>query len=164
VAEFTKALAGLSIGKISEPVKTQFGYHIIEVTNQRISAEGQAIELLAALKADPSRFSELAKQQSEDARTAVKGGDLGWVIPYQLDEPLNTAIFDLSEPNQISELVKSTSGYYIFRVIQSSDLRWVAKEQLDSVRATGFTRWLGSIRAKRQIWIDPAFAPAPATG
>lgn len=164
VAEFSKALARLSIGKISEPVKTQFGYHIIEVTNQRISAEGQAIELLAALKADPSRFSELAKQQSEDAVTAVKGGDLGWVIPYQLDEPLNAAIFDLSEPNQISELVKSTSGYYIFKLVQSSDLRWVAKPQLDSVRATGFTRWLGSLRAQRQVWIDPAFAPAPATG
>ena len=164
VAEFTKALAGLSIGKVSEPVKTQFGYHIIEVTNQRISAEGQAIELVAALKADPSRFSELAKQQSEDASTASKGGDLGWVIPFQFEEPRNTAIFDLSKPNQVSELVKSASGYYIFKLIDSSELRWVAKPQLDSVRATGFPRWLGSIRAERQIWIDPAFAPSPATG
>ena len=164
VAEFTTAIAGLTMGEMSEPVKTQFGYHVIQVTDQRTSAEEQATNLLATLKTDPSKFSELAKQQSEDASTVAKGGDLGWVIPYQLEEPRNTAVFGLTEPNQISDLVTSASGYYIFKLIDSADLRWVPKAQLDAVRGTGFARWLDAIRADRQIWIDPAYAPSTATG
>ncbi len=164
VAEFTQAIASLTIGEMSEPVKSEFGYHVIQVTDQRISAEEQATTLLATLKEDPSKFSELAKQQSEDASTVAKGGDLGWVIPYQLEEPRNTAVFGLTEPNQISDLLTSASGYYIFKLIDSADLRWVPKAQLDAVRGTGFTLWLDAIRADRQIWIDPAYAPSTATG
>ncbi len=164
VAEFTKAVAGLSVGEISEPVKTQFGYHVIQVTDQRISAKALATDLLATLKKDPSKFAELAKTQSEDATTAATGGDLGWVIPYQLEEPRNTAVFALTEPNQISNLVTSASGYYIIKLIATADLRWVPQSQLDSVRGIGFSRWLDSIRADRQVWIDPAYAASTAAG
>jgi len=164
VAEFTQAVAGLKVGEISEPVKTQYGYHIIQVTDQRISAEAQATSLLATLKKDPSKFAELAKTQSEDAPSAATGGDLGWVIRYQLEEPRNAAVFALTKPNQISELVRSTSGYYIFKLTDSSDLRFVPQSQLDSVRGIGFSRWLDSLRAERQVWIDPAYARSTATG
>lgn len=164
VAEFTKAIAGLTLNELSEPVKTQFGYHIIQVTDQRTSAQEEATSLLATLKKDPTRFTELATQQSEDASTVAKGGDLGWLIPYQLEEPRNTAVFALTKPNQIGELVKSASGYYIFKLIDSAELRFVPQAQLDSVRGTGFTRWLDALRADRQIWIDPAYAPPTATG
>ncbi len=164
VAEFTKAIAGLTVGAISEPVKTEFGYHIIEVTDQRTSAQGQATDLLATLRKDPSKFTELARQQSEDASTVATGGDLGWVIPYELDEPRNTAVFALTEPNQISDLVTSSTGYYIFKLIDSAELRWVPTAQLDSVRSSGFAQWLDAIRADRQVWIDPAYASSTATG
>jgi len=164
VAEFTKAVAGLTVGEVSEPVKTAFGYHIIQVTDERTSAEEEATNLLATLKKDPSKFTELAKTQSEDASTVAKGGDLGWVIPYQLDEPRNSAVFALTEPNQISDLIRSASGFYIFKLTAKSDLAWVPQAQLDSVRGTGFTRWLDSIKATRTVWIDPAYAASAASG
>jgi len=164
VAEFTKAVNALTVGQISQPVKTQFGYHIIQVTDLRASAQGEATDLLAQLKKDPSKFTELAKKDSEDSVTSASGGDLGWVIPYQLEEPRNSAVFALTKPNQISDLVTSSSGYYIFKLTDSSDLRFVPQSQLDTVRGTGFTRWLDAIRAKRQVWIDPAYAPATTTG
>ncbi len=35
VPEFEKAAFGSSVNQVSEPVKTQFGYHLIKVTEQR---------------------------------------------------------------------------------------------------------------------------------
>ncbi len=35
VKEFEDAAFSLDVGKISEPVKTQFGYHIIKITDKR---------------------------------------------------------------------------------------------------------------------------------
>lgn len=35
VPEFEQAAFGSSVNQVSEPVKTQFGYHLIKVTEQR---------------------------------------------------------------------------------------------------------------------------------
>ncbi len=44
VPEFEAAIATLGVGEISEPVKTDFGYHVIQVTDQRASALDFATE------------------------------------------------------------------------------------------------------------------------
>ena len=164
VAEFQDAIAGLSLNEISKPVKTQFGYHIIEVIDQRITAEDQATRLLDAVKKDPASFEKLAREQSEDASTASEGGDLGWVIPYQLESFRNDAGFAMTEPNQISELIRTSTGYYILKLIESKTLAWVATDTIKAVRGSGFNRWVEELRATHGVWVDPAYLAAPATG
>jgi parvulin-like peptidyl-prolyl isomerase len=164
VPEFKAAIAELSVGEISEPVKTQFGYHVIQVTATRITAAVQADDLVKTLRADPDQFAKLAKEQSDDSNSAAKGGDLGWVIPYQFDRDQIDAIFNLTEPDQISDPVETSAGIYIYKLEATATLRWVPTEQLATVRQTGFDRWLTEIRDRAATWTDPQFVAAPTTG
>lgn len=164
VPEFKAAIAALDIGELSQPVKTQFGYHVIQITARRTTAGDQAATLVATLRDDPDQFAELAREQSEDASTSSEGGDLGWVIPYQLEKERSDAIFALTDPDQISDPVETPSGFYIFKLIASSELRWVPTKDLEQVRQSGFNRWVTEIRDGAGTWVDPQFEAAPATG
>jgi parvulin-like peptidyl-prolyl isomerase len=160
VPEFKTAIARLKVGEVSQPVKTQFGYHIIEVTADRITAAVQADGLVATLREHPDQFAKLARDQSEDAASAAKGGDLGWVIPYQLDKPQMDAIFELSEPDQVSDPITTPTGIYIFKLLATAELRWVPTAQLESVRESGYDRWLSEVRDRAGTWTDPQFIAA----
>ena len=164
VPEFKAAIAKLTVGELSEPVKTQFGYHVIEVTAERITIAVQADQMVTTLRAHPDQFAQMAKDQSEDATSAAKGGDLGWVIPYQFEKERMDAIFKLTKPDEISDPITTASGTYIFKLLAPSELRWVPTEQLASVRQTGFDRWLSEVRDRAATWTDPQFVAAPSTG
>jgi parvulin-like peptidyl-prolyl isomerase len=162
VPEFKTGIAALTVGEISQPVKTQFGYHIIEITGTRTTPGDQANQLVTTLRQHPDQFAQLAKEQSEDPSTASNGGDLGWVIHYQLEKSRSDAIFAMTKPDQISDPVQTTSGFYVFKLIDSSPFRWVPALQLADVRQSGFNRWLTEIRDGASTWVDPQFAAAPA--
>ncbi|MDA0238255.1 MAG: peptidylprolyl isomerase [Proteobacteria bacterium] len=51
VPEFEQALARLAIGEVSEPVRTQFGYHLIEVLDRRDSDVSEARQIEVARQA-----------------------------------------------------------------------------------------------------------------
>jgi parvulin-like peptidyl-prolyl isomerase len=162
VPEFEAAIAKLKVGEISEPVRTQFGYHVIEVTGERITVDVEADDIVARLREHPEQFAQTARDLSEDPTSAAEGGDLGWVIPYQFERERIDAIFDLTTPDQISDPLKTDAGIYIFKLLATSDLRWVSPKQLASVRQSGFTLWLGEIRDGADTWTDPQFVAAPA--
>ena len=62
-------------------------------------------------------FDLLAKQYSVDAATAVKGGDMGWVISTELVPQFSTVMDKLTE-GQISEPVKTPFGWHIMMVLE----------------------------------------------
>ena len=163
VPEFKAAINTLTVDEVSEPVKTQFGYHIIEITGTRTTAGDQANQLVTTLREHPDQFAQLAKEQSEDASSAPNGGDLGWVIPYQYEKERMDAIFALTKVGEISDPVETDSGFYIFKLLGIAELRWVPTRQLTSVRQGGFDRWLTEIRDTATTWTDPQFVAAPPT-
>ncbi|MSO98329.1 MAG: hypothetical protein EXR11_08945 [Rhodospirillaceae bacterium] len=56
-------------------------------------------------------FPALAQQFSQSPTAAV-GGDLGWVLQGELEDELDRAVAAM-EPNEISEPIRSSTGYHI---------------------------------------------------
>ena len=75
----------------------------------------KADELYNKAKADINSFAALAKDNSDDAASAVKGGDLGFFAAAEMVPEFSTAAFKL-RPNTISPVVKSQYGYHIILV------------------------------------------------
>ncbi len=58
-----------------------------------------------------AKFGALAREFSQST-TAGKGGDLGWITDAELDEEL-AATISIMQPGQISQPVRSLTGYHI---------------------------------------------------
>lgn len=83
--------------------------------SEKADARKKAEDLLAQLKADPSRFAELAKANSQDPGSAQKGGDLGYFTRGKMVKPFNDAVFGMKK-GDISDLVQTDFGYHIITV------------------------------------------------
>ena len=163
VPEFAAAVGALRVGELSEPVKTDFGYHLIQITDTRTSAIAQADEIVQKARQNPDSFGDLAKDQSEDASSATNGGELGWIGHYQVDAARDQAIFSLTTIGQISDPVITSSGIYIYKLDDSSPARYMPEQQRNSIANSGYSRWLAELKNAAGIWIDPEFAPSAAT-
>jgi len=143
------------VGQVSEPVKTDFGYHVIQVTDQRLSALDFATNLIADLQANPDTFADEATANSEDSATRADGGHLGWVAHYETDAIREEAIFGLTDIGQVSaEPVEDGNQIWIFQLLDSKEDRIIENARLDTIRSTGYERWYSSLQKDAQIWID----------
>ena len=165
VTAFAATLASLDVGDVSDPVRTEFGYHVIEKTGERDGPQQQAADLVEELRADPDSFAATATQVSEDYETAQEGGELGWVAPYQLDKIQEDAVFGLTDVDEISEPVDAgADGITIYKLLESSESREIEDERLDEIRSSGFDRWLeDEVRAPVDSWLDPQYASSTAS-
>lgn len=84
-------------------------------------AEALAIiaEAQADLKAGKS-WDEVVKVYSEDTPTRTNGGDLGIIYPKSMPDPMIIHAALALKPGEISEPVKSQSGYHLIRVVSTS--------------------------------------------
>ena len=77
-------------------------------------------------------FASLARRYSEDAQSAAKGGDLGWVSADQFGGELAQAI-ETQAVGSISKPIKTPYGYHILLVRerrQSDKSEAVVREQI----------------------------------
>ena len=137
--EFEDAMYSLQPGEVySKPVKTNYGYHLIKVTerhprtpkirashilisyyddNKQLDSAGAKLladSILAQLKNGVS-FEELAEKYSDDKGSASKGGDLGYFERRQMVKPFDEAAFNL-KVGEISDLVQTNYGYHIIKL------------------------------------------------
>jgi parvulin-like peptidyl-prolyl isomerase len=164
VVEFAEALQALDVGAISDPVRSDFGYHVIQKTAERESPQAQAAALVEELRAAPETFAATAMRLSEDPETAREGGELGWVARYQLDAQSEDAVFALTEVDEISDPVdRGAGGITIYQLLESAESREIEADRLETLQRSGFERWLAEeVRAPVRTWVDPLFASAAA--
>ena len=72
-------------------------------------------EIYQEVKKDAANFAELAKNLSDDRLSARLGGDLGYFSRGTFEPQLEKAIFAM-KIGEISEPVKSSYGYHIFKL------------------------------------------------
>jgi len=78
-----------------------------------VLADSEAVAQFQAELAGGADFGSLAVRFSI-GRTAAAGGDIGWVAPSDMVEPLRSAITQL-KPNEISPVIESRGLYHVFR-------------------------------------------------
>lgn len=81
VAEFEEAAYALEVNKISDPVKTEHGYHIIQVTEkkEKQSYEDMKAEIehqVKVSKLDEASITEAMERELKDAKVEIKDKDL----------------------------------------------------------------------------------------
>lgn len=129
-----KAVYETPVGGVSEVFRTSFGYHIALVIEERDHEEVHAshimkmvprgndsIALLAKVKidsiysllaADGSNFAEVAKANSDDKGSALRGGDLGFFSHGMMVQPFENVAFGLNT-GEMSEPIQTRYGWHI---------------------------------------------------
>lgn len=78
-------------------------------------AKAKAEKILAEVKADPSKFAQLAKENSADPGTAESGGDLDFFTQGHMVPEFDKAVFG-AKKDEIVGPVKTEFGYHIIHV------------------------------------------------
>jgi peptidyl-prolyl cis-trans isomerase D len=113
--------------------------HILIKTTEKPAAEVPALEakandILKQLRGGAD-FAELAKKHSEDAGSAVKGGDLDWITRGQTVPEFEKPAFSL-QPKELSPVVKTQYGFHILQVLEKEQARVKPFEEVKAQLAT----------------------------
>ena len=71
--------------------------------------------ILSKLKSNDI-FESLATEYSNDQLSNKKEGDIGWVSRFDLSKNISDIIFNLENINDISEVLSTDQGFYIFKL------------------------------------------------
>lgn len=75
-------------------------------------------EFVEEVNTGKREFSAIARLYSEDKKTALQGGEYGFVGRAALEKNFATVVFNLTDPKRASQIVKTEEGYHIVQLIE----------------------------------------------
>ncbi len=129
----------LQPGDIVGPVKSAYGWHVIEFQERTPGAQERIDEVLAKLAVDGADFAAVARELSDGAE-APGGGDLGWQAESQVDPAVWTAVTALAAGAHTAEAIPLDDGYHFFELIEQAE-RPLDLQQRAIVADTAFPDW-----------------------
>lgn len=103
--------------------------HIL-IANKDDAKAKEQIDKLRQQAASGADFAQLAKDNSSDSNSALKGGDLGLVSRGQTAPEFEAAAFALGKPGELSPVIKTQFGYHIIKLIEKKPARTMALEEV----------------------------------
>ena len=154
VYAFESAAFKTPVGKISNPIRTRFGYHIIKVDDIRDNRGEVQVAHIMVLNPKPEEtdkdkakntineiykkikqgesFEDLAKQFSEDKSSSSKGGQLARFGSGQLSsEEFENVAFSLTKDKPLSEPFQSKFGWHIVKLIDKFPVKSLEEMQTE---------------------------------
>ncbi len=138
VYKFETAAFNTPVGEISQPFRTRFGYHIVNVLDKRKSRGERTVAHIMVVQKEGDSLAEkpenriqdiykklqqgedfeaLAKQFSDDKATAQKGGILSSFSSGQIGvQEFEDKAFALKNEGDISEPFKTKFGWHIIKL------------------------------------------------
>ena len=142
IAEFADPLFDnvdtLKPGDIVGPVRSDFGWHVIQFLGFEPPLAERLTQLNEALAASDADFAAIAKESSDGAE-ATDGGDLGWRLVSSLPEQAAEALAALDVGGTTAPITLD-DGYRVYRLIERAD-RPLDPAQLATLSATAFSDW-----------------------
>ena len=182
VTPFEAVAFTLEPGELSKPVKTEFGYHIIETEEVRgdrikvrhilmstpITDEDESITYKRAVAIKDSSttislFLEMINKHTMDEQTKKTGGSLGWINPQTYPVPEFGVVLGKIEKGVCAGPVRSELGYHLLWVesiktggAASLQNHWNQVETLalNKKKALWFEGWVASARKNLFIHIS----------
>ncbi len=154
VYDFETAAYETAIGDISMPIKTKYGYHLIQVKDKRNAVGHVKVAHIMFKTAQGSRlkeandkitktmellqngeeFADVAERFSEDRSTAVKGGVLPrFGVGKMVPEFANVA-FSLNNIGDISDPFLTDYGWHIIKLIEKTPIATFSEVESDLKR------------------------------
>lgn len=132
----SEVLVNMSVGDISEPLRSQNGFHIVKLTDKsdqsrEVRAETLArhifvtgetadgAQLLAQVRArikTGESFEAMAKEFSEDPNSSSAGGELPWFSQGQMPEEIES-IAQTLDKGDLSEPFRTQYGWHLLEVL-----------------------------------------------
>lgn len=178
VPEYESAAYALKPGEISAPVLSSFGVHVIRLDERlgekilthhillrvvptesdRVRTAALADSLIQTARGGAD-FVELASKFSTDAKTAVKGGDLGWFAPDELPLDFKAPLEGAKKDSVIAPIrtrfglhvIKVTDRVYARKITIEDDFDRISNMALAKKKDEIYTKWIAELRQQTYI-------------
>ncbi len=145
VYPFEDAAYSLQPGEVSDPIPTEYGYHIIKLWDRKPNpgqikvshilirtdpsdplsedrAKRKIGDIYLELQKEDNTWKEICSTYSEDQGTRESAGKLPWFGIGSFIPEFEEAAFALEEQGEISNPIKSPYGYHIIRLEDTKPL------------------------------------------
>jgi peptidyl-prolyl cis-trans isomerase C len=144
-------------------VATPAGLNPAALAEKRQKIEAARAAIIAAASSAEVPFGAVAVTYSEDQATRYVGGDLGYQVEgmahFSEDKTAHAALFTLSQPGQLSEIVSGPSGFYVFKLLERNP---PSVQPLSMVRERIRSRLQAARRQQKEQAFTAVLAAIPA--
>ncbi len=139
VYDFENMAYAMKVGEISMPVRTEFGYHIIKITDKKPAlGKVQTAHILIAVPADADdvikkdaekrasdiyskiiageSYEELAKEFSDDKGSGMRGGILPWFGVFRMLPEFIEPLYGM-EKGSVAKPILTAYGYHVIKLV-----------------------------------------------